>query len=65
MSAVAINSFAGEAEEADFTPVMIYGIVADVLCVVPIVLYLVAKETTVTTTGTTTVTAASSLIKYN
>ena len=27
-------------EEIDFTPVMIYGIVADVLCVLPIILYL-------------------------
>jgi hypothetical protein len=32
------------AAEADFTPVMIYGIVADVLCVVPIILYMVLSD---------------------
>jgi hypothetical protein len=58
MSAVAINSFAGEAEEIDFTPVMIYGIVADVLCIVPIILYMVAKESTTTATATTGLTTA-------
>jgi hypothetical protein len=64
MSAVAINSFAGEAEAPDFTPVMIYGIVADALCVIPIILYLVAKEST-TVTAAGAVATPASLVKFN
>jgi hypothetical protein len=33
------------AEEPDFTPVMIWGIIGDVGCIVPIILYMVLKDT--------------------
>jgi hypothetical protein len=33
-----------DTSEVDFTPVMIYGIVADVLVVVPIILYMVLRD---------------------
>ena len=32
------------AVDSDFTPIMIYGIVADVVCVVPIILYMVLAD---------------------
>lgn len=33
------------AEEPDFTPVMIWGIIGDVGCIVPIILYMLLKDT--------------------
>merc|ERR1711907_172528 len=43
MSALPVNSFQKE-DEPSFTPVMIYGIVADLLIVVPIILYMVLRD---------------------
>ena len=35
-----------ESTEPSFTPVMIYGIVADVMVILPIILYMVLSDTT-------------------
>merc|ERR1711865_672166 len=34
-----------DASEVDFTPVLVWGIIADVGCVVPIILYMVLRDT--------------------
>ena len=45
MSALPVNSFQKEDSEVSFTPVMIYGIIAELLCIVPIILYMVLRDT--------------------